>query len=162
MIQWDCRQCGEGIEVPESLASDAVECPQCGVFSRPPDELLPKVRTAPDTPTKPKHTKPPKYKPTLLNPFPPPPNLKSKRQASSIRNAGIVLTVIGLALCAVAFVIPTSINGTHNVGLLNNRTVFAVIASGVLVSGALIYGIGLATIAIVQAIQATPEGVSHG
>lgn len=38
MIQWPCRQCGEELEVPESLGSDSIECPSCGVSSRPPDD----------------------------------------------------------------------------------------------------------------------------
>ena len=157
MIQWQCRQCGEGIEVPESLASDAVECPQCGVFSRPPEELIPKVITAPESAPKPKL---PRRDDAAFSPVDPsdaapplPPIVHSMRDARSITNSGKVLTVIGVALCLTAFVIPTARNGTHNIGLINNRTVFTVIASSVLVSGALIYAIGLGTMAIVRAMQ---------
>lgn len=153
MIQWQCRQCGEGIEVPESLASDAVECPQCGVFSRPPEERIPKIRTAPDTPPNPKRAKPDKLHPTMLNPFPQSPKPPAERQAASLRNAGIILTLIAVVACFIAFVMPTDYNGTHNLGLLNNRTVVATIASGALVAGVILYGIGLGTIAIIRAIK---------
>ena len=157
MIQWHCRQCGEGIEVPESLASDAIECPQCGVFSRPPEELIPKVITAPESPPKPKL---PPHDDAAFSPVNPsdaapplPPVVRSMRDARSIRNAGIVLTLIGVASCFIAFVIPTHRNGTHNIGLINDRTVTALIASAAFISGTLIYGIGLGTMAIVRALQ---------
>ncbi|MFG0300678.1 MAG: hypothetical protein ACF8K1_13875 [Phycisphaerales bacterium JB047] len=153
MIQWQCRQCGEGIEVPESLASDAVECPQCGVFSRPPEELVPKIRTAPETLPVPNRAKPSKDQPTLLNPFPQSHKRPAERQAASLRNAGIILTLIAVAACFIAFVMPTDYNGTHNLGLLNNRVVVATIASGALVAGVVLYGIGLGTIAIVRAMK---------
>ena len=157
MIHWLCRQCGEDLEVPESLASEAIECPQCGVFSHPPDELMPKVITAPESAPKPKLPPRDDAAFSLVDPSdaapPLPPIVRSMRDAQSITNTGKVLTVIGIALCLIAFVIPTARNGTHNIGLINNRTVFAVIASGVLVSGALIYGIGLGTMAIVRAMQ---------
>ncbi|MCA9276855.1 MAG: hypothetical protein KDA29_12590 [Phycisphaerales bacterium] len=157
MIHWECRQCGEGIEVPESLASDAIECPQCGVFSRPPEELIPKVITAPESAPKPKLPPPDNaaFSPVApLDAAPPlPPLVRSMRDARSITISGRVFTLIGVALCLIAFVIPTARNGTHNIGLINNRTVFAVIASGILVSGALVYGIGLGTMAIVRAMQ---------
>lgn len=157
MIQWFCRQCGEGIEVPESLASDAIECPQCGVFSRPPEELIPKVITAPESPPKPKlpphSVEDPSDGETPVSSIRDALFMRSLRDARSIHISGIVLSLIGVALCLIAFVIPTAYDGTHNIGLINNRTVFAVIASGVLVSGAMIYGIGLGTMAIVRAMQ---------
>lgn len=34
MIRWKCRQCGEGLEAPESLAGDRLACTRCGLDQR--------------------------------------------------------------------------------------------------------------------------------
>lgn len=48
MIRWTCRQCGEGLEVPDSLSRESLECPQCGVFNRPPEEQRSDIQAAPE------------------------------------------------------------------------------------------------------------------
>ncbi len=35
MLNWDCRQCGESLEAPESLGRETINCPACGTPSRP-------------------------------------------------------------------------------------------------------------------------------
>jgi len=155
MIQWECRQCGEGIEVPESLASDAIECPQCGVFSRPPDELIPNIRTAPEVPPRPK--------------LPPPehsareevqqgasregqPNT-AVRTASAVHRTGITLIVLGSVVAAIGFFFDTAPGGTHNIGIINDRLVITLLGCTGFISGATLFGIGSGANAILSAMS---------
>lgn len=46
MIRWKCRQCGEGLEAPESMAGDLIECCACGSMIRVPVETAATVRSA--------------------------------------------------------------------------------------------------------------------
>jgi hypothetical protein len=158
MIQWQCRQCGEGIEVPESHATEAIECPQCGVFSRPPEELIPKITTAPEVESVPPRSKFAKYQGEPENSsdqseheLPVPPIVRSLRLTNFVSNWGIVLILIGVVLCIIAAAMPTTYGNTHNLGLLNNRLVMAVLSSTVFLCGTILWGIGSCSRAIVQA-----------
>jgi len=43
MITWNCRQCGESLEAPESAASETMECPKCGIPTKPGSVGAPKT-----------------------------------------------------------------------------------------------------------------------
>lgn len=149
MIQWQCRQCGEGIEVPESLASDAVECPQCGVFSRPPEDLIPKVRTAPDTPPKPKRVKPDKSQPAKST-LKAKPDFALGATSKGLTAWGSIFALAGMIMGTNGFLLDTAPEGVHNTGLLNEQIIFVISGTGVFVLGALLIGSGTVVRALVE------------
>lgn len=44
MIRWKCRQCGEGMEAPESMASDLIQCGRCCGMERVPGGEAPATK----------------------------------------------------------------------------------------------------------------------
>lgn len=155
MIHWPCRQCGEELEAPDSLASEAVECPSCGTFSRMPDEMRPRVVTAPEINPKPKiadrnmastedtNTHQPAIRPPSMMP------LADQRAISKGLTAwGSVLVLVGMIMGTNGFLLDTAPEGVHNTGLLNEQIIFVIAGTGAFVVGALLLGLG----AIVKAL----------
>lgn len=50
MIHWTCRQCGEGMEAPESMAGGVIPCPQCGMGNTVPVSLCEAVESRANRP----------------------------------------------------------------------------------------------------------------
>ena len=48
MIHFKCSKCGEGMEAPESMAGDVLQCPKCELHERVPN--VPPPKPAPETP----------------------------------------------------------------------------------------------------------------
>lgn len=146
MIQWPCRQCGEGLEIPDSLSRDAVECPSCGVFSRPPDEHIPRVITAQE------RQDPPSAKPGEY-PIDRAVNRRLKGLAG-LDLFGSLSLLAGLGVTLGGVLADTSYLDTHNIGLLNDRLVMVAIGVGMVTCGVLLIGFSTSTKAIIRAIQA--------
>lgn len=161
MIQWQCRQCSEQLEMPESAASESVECPKCGVFNRPPESAIPKVITAPD-PTEYKTFQVKEDDPTpILDREVFPETTKAiKSVVTGTATSFQVLSMFGMLLIGsgsittlAGITMGTTIGGYNNVGLLNDRLVTVIIGIGLVISGFVLYAVSVATNTIRNAIQ---------
>lgn len=122
MIQWPCKECGEKLEVPESLAKEPIECPSCGAVTSPASKFVRLLHTeiVPNSDAPPERERPLPSFGTLL--------------------FGLALLLTGLILTIRGFALNTAPNGVHNTGLLNQQLIFVIAGTGSVMTGALLLG----------------------
>lgn len=85
MIHFNCAQCRQSLEAPDTMAGSPVDCPQCGAPLLVP--LQPAVVSRPATL---------RLRPTDKNPPP------AKKQRSSVAKTGFIVYFIGLVVFCIA------------------------------------------------------------
>lgn len=148
MIRWPCRQCGEGLEVPDSMSRELVTCPKCGKFCRPPEDQRSHIQTAPESVDKPRE----QLRTVQSN------NQRVEVHASYILAdwvilLGALLTIGGFITTAVGVEMETTYSDTHNLGLLNNRLVCVLIGVSLGASGVVVASLGISTKALIRVIR---------
>lgn len=142
MYLWECRQCGEQLEAPESLGNESIECPECGVFSRPPQAPAPRLKQT-ASPVLPVIQKSNRNHPDWVY------EIKGPR---GVFAWGWLITVVGIITTLYAFNMDTTYRDTHNLGLLNDRLVTTITGSIIGASGVILIGLGVVGAAIVKAV----------